>query len=193
MRTIFFVLGCLSEYQGRLIVEGGDLVERLLGDEQDRVDVFRSHLVKLAEERGITTAIGEATEEGCTSFYSPELRELIDGCYEVDFSNSPFITLDPEPRRAEARISKKAFEGQGNEEKLSYLAGAYARHGQGNTFRLANARHKAEVVADLLRELGCRGVTLSLTNPGYAPSIHEVGFEPSEDVARWLQPYRRQG
>ena len=155
------------------------------------MDVFRSHLVKLAEERGITTAIGEETEGGCTSFHSRELTELIDGCYEVDFSKSPFITLDPEPRRAEAHISGKAFEQRGATEKLAYLAGAYARHGHGNTFRLANARHKAEVVADLLRELGCLEVTLSLTNPGYVPAIHEVAFEPSEDLGRWLQPYRR--
>ena len=48
------------------------------------------------------------------------------------------------------------------------------------------------VLGCLSEELGCLGVTLSVTNPGYVPPIHEVAFEPSEDVVRWLQPYRRQ-
>ena len=113
--ALFFVLGCLSEYQGRVIVEHGDLVERFLSDERDRLDVFRSHLSRLAEERGIASPIREETDEaGCTGFYSRELTGLIDGWYAFDFAKSPFVGTESEPRRTEARLSRETSAVRGS-------------------------------------------------------------------------------
>jgi hypothetical protein len=190
MDTLFFVLGFLNESAGRLIVEGGDLVEHFFGDEREKTGVFKSLLSKLAEERGIDTPVREEITEGDgVNFYSRGLTELIDRCYKFDFTKSAYLTDGSEPRRTEAYLSKDVFGHVSDAAKLSFLAGVYARCGDGNSFRLTNAKHKAEIISDLLKGAGCRGVNLSLANPGYVPAVFEVVFEPSEEVKRKLAPY----
>ena len=86
------------------------------------------------------------------------------------------------------------------EARLAYLAGAYWRFGCGssagaiarsccrspNSFVLFNAKHKAEVIAGLLMELGCEGVRVESTQ-GLIPQTNSVYFKPTEEVAGWLQ------
>lgn len=79
-------------------------------------------------------------------------------------------------RTARAFISPQSFKGLGREAKLAYLAGAFARFGDGKTFVLVNAGHKANLIAQSLRELGCSGVRLTSTE-GLIPQTTTVFFE----------------
>jgi len=189
VQTLFFILGCLDEYLGRCIIEDGDQVERFYASEKDAANTFHAHLVRLAHERQLDPDLEIKVEEdsGGISFHSRALTALIDSCYSFDFSTSAYRASDTEPTRVEAFISRDVFERGDRRAKLSFLAGAYVRYGEGSLFRFANAEHKAELIRDLLNEFGCSQVELVHTNPGgYVPWIFEVRFEPSPELSPWF-------
>lgn len=67
---------------------------------------------------------------------------------------------------------------------LAYVAGAWTRSRRGKDFGFANAKEKATLVAQLLTDLGCRGVSLESTF-GYIPQSNVVHFTPTDDVREW--------
>ena len=191
VQTLYFVLGCLDEYMGRAIIENGHQVERFYASEKNAANTFKTYLVKLAREHQLDSTIETEVEEdaGGIVFRSRALTALIDACYTLDFSISGYVTVGSEPRRADACISREIFGPEDKVKKLSFLSGAYIRYGSGSLFRFANARHKAELVRDLLKEFGCSHVELVHANPGYTPAVFEVRFRPSDELNAWLSVF----
>jgi hypothetical protein len=66
--TVFFVLGLLNEYNGRVIVEDGDRIEHFYCNESKMAGLFRRYIGKLAEEQGVDPAIREETVQQCLVF-----------------------------------------------------------------------------------------------------------------------------
>lgn len=176
MSSLFFILGFLDEYNGRWIIEGDDLVEKVHESDASAGAQLRARLTRLAEEHGIAAPRVEAAEPGWTELRGAALADLINGYYRPDFAGG--ITVVPSGRRAAAAfLPMAAVAGAGEDDKRAFLHGAYARFGAGNRFQFVNARHKAEITGHLLTEMGCPGVTISLTNPGYVPAIFAVTFD----------------
>ena len=69
---------------------------------------------------------------------------------------------------------------------LSVIRGAYARYGRANAIGLANAHHKAVVLATLLGDLGCADVRVE-SNSGFVPQTNVVHFSPTAEVRRMLR------
>jgi hypothetical protein len=188
---LYFVLGCLDEYGGRCIVDGGEKVEHFYASERNVANIFQSYLIALAAEHELDRSIETRIDDsGAIEFYSRALTALIDSRYTFDFSASGYVTEGSQPRRADAYVRREMFKPGDRRARLSFLSGASARFGEGPTFRFANARHKAELVLDLLQELGCRKVEAVHANPGYVPSVLEVRFELSHELRAWLSMCR---
>ena len=146
------------------------------------------------EERGLVTPIEkQGNSKAGYLFDSIELSQLLNGYYEPPIPSidvSQFLAGNYEtPSRPSAPelITTKIFENAGRDEKLSFLAGAYARHGERNSFFFVNSDRKLKMIADLLREFGCRNVTQSVVQPGMLPLTNKITFEPSAEVERWFQ------
>ena len=184
---LYFVLGCLDEYGGRCIVEGGEKVEHFYASERNIANIFQSYLIGLAREHELDHLLETRIEDsGAIEFYSRALTALIDSRYTFDFSATGYVTASSEPRRTDAYVTREMFEPGDRRARLSFLSGAYVRFGEGPPFRFANARHKAELVRDLLEELGCGRVEIVHANPGYVPALLEVSFEPSQELRAWF-------
>jgi hypothetical protein len=63
--TVFFVLGMLGEYVGRIMIEGDDLVEHFYCNEHAVADVFTRRVVALAREQGLDPAVRSESVESC--------------------------------------------------------------------------------------------------------------------------------
>jgi hypothetical protein len=186
--TLFFLLGALDEYDGRAIIENGDVVERFYASEKEAAMTFEFYLRKFARECELECDVAVETDtSGAMVFRSRDLTALIDQCYTFDLDESGYVTSAGEPRVTIARMSMAAFTERDWSAKRSFLAGAYARFGRKGEFRLANAEHKALLIRDLLRELGCSNVELMRANPGYVPAIRVVRFTPTPAIDSWLR------
>ena len=185
--TVYEVLGFLNEYSGRIVFEDNDVVERFYANERDRAATFEALLRRLAEEQQISPAIREVDRESVTYLHSAHLRNALDALYEDrregGFSERPEGMLPV----LNFYVSASMFPADRRDLKLAYLSGAYARYGRGNAIGFANAHHKAIVLADLLRDLGCGDVRVEST-VGYAPQTNVVYFSPSGEVRRFLKP-----
>jgi hypothetical protein len=183
MDHLFFILGFLDEYSGRVLEgERGDRIESFYADEADRVPLFRAQLEMLARERRVSATISEDREDARIVLRSRELAVLIDASY-ADIQL--YGQRDDGTVLREARVSPALFDGKGADEKLSYLAGAYARYGAAHSFRITNAQHKVELIAGLLTSLGCADVTVTY-HPGTVPRVFVLSFQPSAEVAACL-------
>ena len=99
--------------------------------------------------------------------------------------NGPYV------RMVEAFISMDVFKGQDKTAKLSYLAGAYARYGFWGydnkfAFRMTNAAHKIDLIAELLKEFGCTDMSHKNSDPQAIPMTHTLKFVASPDVKQIL-------
>jgi hypothetical protein len=188
-RTVFFVLGSLDEYLGRNIREGDDLVEHFYCDENAKADVFAALLRQVASEQGLRADVRVESFQGCLREVRCRLlADAFNRLYRFQFTSR---SMQPDRqgkyrRSARAYVSAEVFAGRGQEAKLAYLVGAYWRYGADGVFRFANARHKAELVAGLLREFGASGVSLS-SKEGTIPRVWVLSFEPSRALAGALR------
>src|SRR5262245_52722835 len=99
MQTLFFTLGFLDEYGGRVIRENSDQLEGFYESERDKAEIFKASLFRLVEEWGIETTIrSEVIEGNYTVFHSRELTDLVNRYYKFDFACSGYVTLDSEAR-----------------------------------------------------------------------------------------------
>jgi hypothetical protein len=190
--TIFFLLGSLDEYLGRHIIEGGDHVEGFYCSEQDKARIFRKYLEKLVKEQGIKTSITEEKRQEClTLFRSLELTELFNSFYEYKLTSGTTVQdrNGKWKKTATAFVTKSIFDGVGRDCKLAYLSGAYWRYGpgamSGRSFRFANSYRKVDMIADLLREFGCRNVRVESDRRGI-PASNTIAFKPTREVEEWF-------
>jgi len=200
IKTVYFIMGCLDESTGRHIIEKhGDGVESFYSSEVQASRVFEKYLKRLIAEESIKTNIRkQISEGGHISFHSPALYERINSMYPHSFDNSR-IRIKPRNkpngpyvRMVEAFVSTDLFKGQGKEAKLSYLAGAYARYGHRLddnkfAFRTANAEHKIDLIAELLKEFGCRDVIHERSDPKAHPMTHTLKFTASAEIKKLFE------
>jgi hypothetical protein len=202
--TVFFVLGMLSEYQGRGIVEDEDLVEGFYCDESSVAPVFRDAITKLANEQELDSSIRTVTTQDCLiSFRSKQISDRLNSCYSYRASNerlaqgadgtyrrtaSPTLGLQLFLRSGAntapgGNLSEQAFHSN---RALAYVAGAWARYGRGSEFIFANAQNKVKLVAQLLSFLGCQNVRLE-SDFGFIPQTHIIKFEATAEVRERLR------
>ena len=159
--TVYWVLGALGEYQGRQVVgDGGDAVELFYCNETRLLNRFRRVLARLAFEQGLDNDRRETALQDClVTFHSTSIAWAVNSMYRdrrtTGFFDGP---ISSGRERVALRISDQVFEGTGRDTLLAYLAGVYWRFGQGEVIAFANAEHKADLVASLLRQVGATDV-----------------------------------
>jgi hypothetical protein len=160
--AVFWVLGFLNEYLGRRVVDDSDVVEHLYCNEQDKAAHLRAMLRRLQREQQLPDDLREAVVQECLLyFHSPALARELNRMYA---SRKPSGAFYESNGRLREEFSLEATQGLfarvGPEARLAYLAAAYYRYSKDDgTMVFANAAHKADLVADLLREAGATAVT----------------------------------
>lgn len=199
--NVFFVLGLLNV---RGVVEGSDRLESFYCNERTVAQLFHRRLTALAKEQSVPADVREEIVQKCLTFYySKVLADRLNSCYKYELtiprsapassgirrtgatSLNPGLfyrggTSSPVPERGlsdEVFFRRRAF---------AYVAGAWARFGQGGDFVFTNNPEKAEFVAGLLSGLGCRKVRVEHT-VGLIPGGWFVHFEPTSEVTEWLR------
>jgi hypothetical protein len=203
--TVFFVLGYLDEYLGRVVVEEDDTIERTFKNQD--VDGFRRQLDKLAAQQRVGLPIREETaDNGGIVFRSRPIADRINSCYRYRLTYAEQVQARDGSYRRVARaaaldtqlFSRHDVEGGRSEGRaglpegvfcrrraLAYVAGAWARGHQGDALEFANSKDKAELIAHLLVNLGCKPVRIETTY-GYVPSHNTVRFTATDEVREWL-------
>jgi hypothetical protein len=173
---VFFALGMRFEHPGRFTVKGGTQVESLFCSEKDKAPVLSRVLVALAKEQGLPGDLREDTKQGClTVFHSPSLAPRLDSCY----------------RRGASSLDLAVFSRTGaaqdldRRRALAYVAGAWARHRRDRAFLLTAGTDKADLLATLLKALGCANVRVERRLDA-SPGSNTVHFEPTAEVSEWL-------
>jgi hypothetical protein len=82
-------------------------------------------------------------------------------------------------------VDEQLFLGEERDLKFAYVAGAYARHGAGDSLQFANSQHKVTLLAELLKELGCSGIRTESTQ-GFIPQTNTIYFQASAELRKWL-------
>lgn len=178
---IFRILGMIDEYAGRVIVEDGDHIEHFFCNEHDQSLIFGEYLKMLATEMKINTVVQERIVQECLAdLYSHELNEIINSYYKYKFNTKSSNEKDT----ASAFISKDIFQEDDTKSRLAYLSGAYLRYGDGNSLTIYNARHKADLLVDLLKEVGCTDVVLDSLDT--IPVTSNISFHPTDETKEWF-------
>lgn len=121
------------------------------------------------------------------------MTQLIDSYYLSNFLTGK--TADGTPadteglgvfRKFAGLISEAVFPVGDQEARWSFLMGTYQRYGWQNAFRFANAGHKMQLVAQLLREVGSPHVVVIYPHPDLIPSMSNVAFEPTSELVERL-------
>lgn len=187
--TIYAVLGFLEEYIGRTITQNSNLVEHFWVNETKQADIFEKYLIRLIDEYCLQTSLHRVVVEEHTYFLSPEITQLINDLYlqhdltGTDSDGNPaYTTGQGFFQQNTGRISAEIFPPGDREAKLSYLIGVHQRYGEENMFLFANAYHKAQLVYQLLQELGNPNVVFVYADPDRAPSSFRVAFEPTVEL-----------
>lgn len=194
--TVYRVLGVLDEYAGRHVAdEGDDVVEQFYCSEPALAATFGPLLERLAREQQIQTSIRRTTLQDCLPvFHSPELRAAIVALYPPPAPGPPQQwTQRPDGRLIPVHqrfVHPSMFRDATAEQKWAYLSGVYLRHGRGDSVVFANAGHKADLVATLLRELGVRDVVQTSRNG--IPRANIVTFTPDPGQRAKLGPSLRE-
>lgn len=190
---IYAVLGFLEEYIGRSITQNGDLVEHFWVNETKKADIFEKYLIRLIDEYYLQTSLHREVSEGHTYFLSAEITQLINALYlqhhltGTDSNGNPaYTTGQGFFQQNTGKISAEIFPPGDREAKLSYLIGVHQRCGEENMFLFANAYHKAQLVYQLLQELGSPNVVFVYADPDRAPSPFRVAFEPTAELIERL-------
>jgi hypothetical protein len=158
--AVFKVLGFFDEYLGRQTFDGDDRIERFYPGEHAKADRLAALLAVMARQQGIVPNMirKEVDPDRFVTFRSPVLAPALNRLYleraEVGFferpeGRIPLIRLN---------VSAAMFAGATREMKIAYISGAYCRHGRSNAIGFANGGHKAVVLTQLLREIGCKDV-----------------------------------
>lgn len=187
--TIYAVLGFLCEYIGRTITKDGELVEHFFVNETETTDIFEKYLMRLIDEYSLQTYLRREMSKGHTYFLSAEITQLINSFYLKHYLtgtdsnvNQAYTTGQGFFQQNTGKISTEVFPSGDREAKLSYLIGVHQRYGEENIFSFANAYHKAQLVHQLLQELGSPNVVLVYPKPDRAPCLFRVAFEPTAEL-----------
>lgn len=189
--TVFYVLGVLDDYNGRGIVEGGEVVERFSCREGSLPDEMRALTSRLSAEQGVPAPTDSVVQDCVIAFQSTALTARLDSCYRYELTDD--MTVSAPDGRGRRRIASGTFNfgllyGSGGVDRVrarAYLEGAWRRWGRDGAFTFTNSGHKAEGIAFLLGQLGCTEVVVH-HSVGTIPQGYQVTFTPTDEVAGWL-------
>ncbi len=182
---LFVVLGWLEEYAGRSIADSA-IVERFWPQEKERAPRFADRLRQLAEWHGVDAQVGVVElGEGSRAVVAPKLRRIVDECYGR-VRKDP-VTIEDEVVMVGRAYVREAMLGPGDlDARFSYVLGAYERYGDGWSIRLTNADHKAQLLRQLLVELGCDEVVWR--SACGVPRLQSIEFVPTDALRKLLAP-----
>ena len=145
--------------------------EKLLADHA-KITGMRRDWKKEIGKQGHVRFMSEAWADVINSFYVRiETRYSVRAVYEKQWA-----TLDPE-----------IFAGASRRNMLRFLQGAYSRFGlpdKSSSIMMANAPYKMQVIADVLKKLGCSDVTIFVLPS--IPHLYQVHFAPCPVVREGL-------
>ena len=191
---VFFTLGMLMEHGGRGYAPPGDQLDAFYCNEKGASAVFTRVATALAREQGLPADVREETKQGCLSAtYSASLAPGLKACY------APGVAAERTPRRGVRGLDLALFARSGasvagntlapsdvvRRRALAYVAGAWARHRHGQVMALTAGTPKADLLATLLKALGCANVRV-VTALDASPGSNTVHFDPTAEVAEWL-------
>jgi hypothetical protein len=182
---VFFVLGMLFESPAPRTMAGTSHVESFFCSEKDIAPVFRRAVTSLAREQGLPADLREETKQGClTILQSPSIAPRLNSCYVRGASSLP-LALFMRPGTQAVGTQAPAAKDLERRRALAYVAGVWARAGRDRAIVLTAGTAKADLVATLLKALGCANVRVE-RSVGYTPGSNTVRFEPTAEVSEWL-------
>lgn len=181
-----FLVGMLGEYMGRDFGHRGDTVESFYANEHVQAFVFRAYLDSVCADQGIETTIREERrDEVLISWHSPDLTRLINSFYLYRISGHEVIVDRDELPERSGSLSYRLLAHADRGLKLAYLAGAWFRYGQDDHFRFANSVGRTDLVAKLLRDVGCTGVRKHSRSG--IPATNTIQFNSTPDLNDWFE------
>jgi hypothetical protein len=177
----YFLLGTLSDYLGR----------SLYADMKDKVDYYYKF------ERPLALKIDSLfkseypdlrLDTNKIEIYSKQLAEKINALYVFEPSGTYLKLTSEHDTVYRGRHKVDIFKT--DQQKMSFIAGAYTRFGEKNdtTFcmRLFNSGSKAQLCTDLLKEMKCQNVEYK-TSTNTIPTNHTIYFKPNTELKEYLQ------
>lgn len=183
---VFFVLGMLFEYGGAPVIQGNGTIQTLFCNERDVVPLFTRVLASLAKEQGLPADLRTEARQSClTAVSSPSIAARL-GDYYPRHSGPLDLALFAAPgARLDPKSGTIGPQDLDRRRALAYVAGAWARYRHDGAILLAAGKSKADLVAVLLKALGCANVRV-MTTVDAAPGSSTVSFEPTPEVSTWL-------
>jgi len=190
----YFIIGALYEYAGYEINWSEDRIDIFPGRLRDEADLFKEYLKHLTVKENIKTEIrSKEGVKGQVSFFSQELKDFIVSIYPDVAVKKHF-----QARKAEMQsntgswihVSPAMLKDQNS--KLSFLAGVYLRFKAGDNLVFANSGRKANLVKDLLIEMGCQIVNFKISPRGHYPAILTLSFIPSQKIKTVMEEVERE-
>jgi hypothetical protein len=172
---VFFALGLRYEHPGRHAVAGSTQVESLFCSEKDMAPLLVRVLTGLARDQGLPGDLRDEAKGCLTIIHSRSLAPRLDACY---------------PRGA-ATLDIALFRGPGGgtafdrRRALAYVAGVWARYRRDGAIVLTAGTSKADLVATLLKALGCANVRVERRLDA-VPGSNTVHFEPTAELSQWF-------
>jgi hypothetical protein len=177
------MLGMADEYMSRFDFYSGQprpgFVEQFYPHERTLADAYEKLIAVYAKESGARLEHErQVLAQGHVVFKSSALADLI---------NSFYVKADARVATLAAKHILQAPRAC----QLRYLQGAYRRYSDKdrNVIRMANALHKVTTIGRLLKQLGCKTVTVYTTRT--IPGGTVIFFVPDAKVARLL-PIKQQ-
>ena len=188
---VFVVLGYLDEYWGGRLVTNSDAVERFYPGKRAAADGFEGWLGKMADNRSICSAIEKRVDDaGFVQFVSRDMASFINAFYRAARPTSSPGDKSRQSKALPREVFGAAPRSRSHHEELdrrfSYILGAYERYGVGTAVRLANAGSKAELLRDILVEIGCEDVCWRMEAQG-APVLNSIEFVPTVPLRSLLK------
>jgi hypothetical protein len=184
---VFFLLGFLFEYGGRVGQRRDDAFEVVYCNEREKASGLVRFLEQLGNEQGLPADVRVNTVQEClTMIASASLASRVNACYRPGARRLALaLFVRPGARAAddEAAVPAKDLDRR---RALAYIAGAWSRYQHDGAILLTAGKEKADLIASLLRSLGCANVRVE-TSVGFVPGASTVFFEPTPEVRAWLK------
>lgn len=171
------ILGMLSEYRGRFVLEEDGRVESFFCDETDAAEHFERLVERLPEDVDLRRSETPGSTCGAVIFRSARLAEQLNSFYDLEFT-SGLRARDASGRyrsTARAHLERSTLAEGGEEAERAFLAGVLSRYRNGDEIVFANALPKVELTRELLLELGCADVPL-VSRTDTIPNTHRLSL-----------------
>lgn len=185
-KDTYFLLGMLQEYISRKAYDNSDKIEGFYWGEELHAYVMVAYLNRIMNETGISSSVYlERKQELLISLHSKELTDYLNSFY-ID---QPYDWKGLDMRGRDIYLPYSAFENASKDAKLAYLAGAYYRWGRNYRYDFTNGKKKADLVAQLLIDIGSSLPDRSMSADGLVPRSHYIDFQPTDELQQWFEKY----